>query len=115
MNFQQLIDVSQSHIITINDINELYDMIALKNNLYKISNKENLIKQISQLLNDKNENEKLLKKIRNLSSKSDDLLDLFNKKLNKNLFAEQKFETFSKNGIFNIIYVQNKEYNIYKK
>lgn len=90
-------------------------MITLKNNLYKISNKVNLIKEISQLLNNKNENEILLKKIRNLTRKSDDLLDLFNKKLNKNLFAEQKFETFSKNGIFNIIYVQNEEYNIYKK
>ena len=115
INLQQLIDPSQSNIITINDINELTDIIVLKDKLYSISQSENIICDLSNIIKEIKESEKLLKKIINLTEKSDELLDLFNRKLNKNAFAEQKFDLISKNGKFEILFKQNEGYSIYKK
>ena len=114
MNLQELIDPSQSQVVTVNDINDLEDLINLKDGLKKISNLDSFVQEysslISQLYPTKNEKEKLLKKIKNVSDKTNDLIEIFNKKLNKNVFAEQKFDAISQNGIFNIEYEPNKGY-----
>ena len=114
MNLQELIDPSQSQLVTVNDIHDLEDLIKLKDGLNNISKEENFIKSYSNLIDilykEKSQKEKILKQIKSLSDKTLEIIDIFTKKLNKNVFAEQKFDAISKNGIFDIQYEQNKGY-----
>ena len=83
MNLQELIDPSQSQLITINDIHDLEDLIKLKNGLKEISDKDDIIKELSNLINklyrENNEKEKILKQIRSLSDKILEIIEIFNK------------------------------------
>ena len=83
MNLQELIDPSQSQLITINDIHDLEDLIKLKNGLKEISDKDNIIKELSTLIDklykENNEKEKILKQIRSLSDKILEIIEIFNK------------------------------------
>ncbi len=112
MNLQELIDPSQSQLVTVNDIHDLEDLIKLKDGLKDISNLDDIIIQLSNLIDklykEKNEKERILKQIRSLSDKTLEIIEIFNKKLNKNVFAEAKFDAISRNGIFDIQYEQNK-------
>lgn len=114
MNLQELIDPSQSQLVTVNDIHDLEDLIKLKDGLNNISKEDNFIKSYSNLIDilykEKSQKEKILKQIKSLSDKTLEIIDIFTKKLNKNVFAEQKFDAISKNGIFDIQYEQNKGY-----
>ncbi len=107
-NLRELIDPVQSQFITNDDINELEDLIKLKDQLKEKANSDNFFQDLSSFISRtyKNESEisKVVRKIKNISDKILDLIEIYNKKLDKNVYAEKKFESISKSGIFDIIF-----------
>jgi hypothetical protein len=114
MNLRELIDPLQTQIVSFKDIDDLVDLIKLKDGIKKIAKNDTFILDfsnlISQLYKEQSEKDEVIKKIKSVSDKINDIIEIFNKKLNKNLFAEQKFDAISKNGIFDIQYESNKGY-----
>ena len=109
-NLRELIDPSQSQIITQDDIEQLADIIKLKDKLKEKANSENFFVDLSNFIIQTYKNDdgisKEVKKIRNISDKILDIIEIYTKKLDKNVYAENKFESISKNGIFDIIFNQ---------
>ena len=108
-SFQDFIDPLESHI-SLKDFDELKDIIDFKDKLFYLQKSENFIKDLSEIVNKTPNIEKLLKHIKNINEKSNDLLELFTKKLNRKKYAEIKFENISKNGIFHILFDENGYY-----
>ena len=109
-NLRELIDPAQSQIITQDDIEQLADIIKLKDKLKGKANSENFFIDLSNFIIQTYKNDdgisKEVKKIRNISDKILDIIEIYTKKLDKNVYAENKFESISKNGIFDIIFNQ---------
>ena len=112
-NLQELIDPSQSLIITYSDIRQLANIIEVKDKLVEFANNENLLKEFSNYINGKYNQENLktlLKDIRKSTENIAEIIDIYTKKLDKNVFAEKRFNAISENGIFDIIFKKNKGY-----
>ena len=109
-SLQELIDPSQSLIITNTDIKQLANIIVVKDKLVELVNNENLLKEFSTFISekyDKEELQNLLRDIRKSTENIREIIDIYTKKLDKNVFAEKRFNAISENGIFEIIFRKN--------